>query len=94
MREKLKLADIAARINAHLKRLEADKEWNALPKGFVTSKLWCASACYSGNRVFITYVSYQGSSSLKKADAIKYLTALEGGYKGKHWHVPRELETQ
>jgi len=96
--DKLKLAEIAARIDVHLNRLEADKKWNRRTKGFVTSKLWGSCAFAAGNRVFITYVSYSVTASLKRADAIKYLAALDSGYKGKHWEIvnarPRELDTQ
>ncbi len=68
----VKLKDIVERINAHLKRLEADASWNKKDERGL-SKLWNSHACASGNRVFCTYVSYQGDCSLTKSDAMKYL---------------------
>lgn len=85
---KVKLSDVAERISAHLKRFEKNPAIN-VPTNKLTP-YWNSMACASGPRVFITYVSYQGSSSLKKGDAIKYLQKLDGGYVGKHYGALRE----
>ena len=85
----VRLKDIAERINAHLKRLEADASWNKKDERGL-SKLWNSHACASGNRVFCTYVSYQGDCSLTKSDAMKYLEKLDAGYKGRHYEALRD----
>ena len=91
MTKPLKLGEVAAQILLHLKRLEADKEWNApTAERGGRHKFWSVKCYQAGARVFVTYVSYQGASSLKKDDAIRYLAALDGGFKGKHWEALKE----
>ena len=85
----MKLREIAERIDTHLKRLEADKEWN---RAFYGSKrLWHPRAFASGAWLIIWYTSYQTWSSLRKADALRYLEWLEGGNNGTHFEAFREV---
>lgn len=82
--EDLKIAEIARRLCAHLKRLEAEDEKQ---QGSIGSHraYWRTSAGTSGNRVWVVYISYQGSTTLKKAEAITYLRWLDEGNKGRHF---------
>lgn len=84
----MKLDEIASRIRAHLKRLEDDEAWNVRPNG--GRRLWNAFACRAGSRVACTYVSYQGTTKLTRDDALRYLAALEGGFKGRHFEAFRQ----
>jgi hypothetical protein len=91
---------IAERITAHLKRMEADPKIN-LPRthesatgdSVTTVLFYHAGAGWNGNRVSISYVTYQGSRSLKLDEAELYLEALdaakEKGIKKTlyHWQV-------
>lgn len=81
-----KLDEIAARINAHLRRLEADKDWNRADNGG-RSRLYLARARRAGRYIQIIYISYQGASNLIREDAERYLQALDSGKKCKHWHI-------
>lgn len=85
-----KLAEIAARIGAHLKRFEADPKVNRVFGKFKTHTYYCVECCTSGPRVFVTYVGYQGNSSLTKAEALAYLEWLDAGGVGKHWDAKRK----
>lgn len=90
-----KLKEIASRINAHLKRFEADPVINA---GYIDARrkglhpYYLAGAWSSGNRAYVSYVNYQGSSSLTKADAIAYLAWLDAGNVGTHWRAPEPVD--
>ena len=96
----MKLTEIAERINEHLKRLEADKEFNRPrrfdkekqewvddPKGY--GKLYHSSTYGGGAYVRVTYVSYQGISTLTKEEAMAYLAWLDAGNKGTHYDMER-----
>lgn len=83
-----KLEEIARRISAHLKRLEDDEAWNVTPSG--RRRMWQACALRAGSRVACTYVSYQGTTNLTRDEAIRYLAALDGGFKGRHFEEFRE----
>lgn len=92
----MKLAEIAERINVHLKRLEADEEWNrhTWTGGEGTehtgTRLWNAGAGYHrGPRVAVVYISYQGICHLSKAEALAYLGWLDEGNRGKHFEQQR-----
>lgn len=84
-RGRVTLSDIAAAINAHLKRMEKDPKINSLRKGQTMRHFWNAGSWASGPRVFVTYVSYQGPSSLTRDEADKYLAYLDDGGTGFHW---------
>jgi hypothetical protein len=79
-----KLGEIADRIRAHLKRIEAaqPKDGKATP-----GRLFMANAWAAGSRVGVVYVSYQGESMLRKADALDYLRWLDAGNEGTHYAV-------
>lgn len=84
----LKLSEVAARIDAHLKRMEGDPSINIRPDSKRISPFYCAGAFSSGSRVFVRYVSFQGRASLTREKAIAYLAALDAGRDCKHWSVP------
>lgn len=90
----IKLKEIAERINAHLKRFEADPVINVNTredrKGL--SRFYHASAYQSGSYVGVNYITYQGSTSLSRARALAYLEALDSGYVGRHFEFERQLK--
>ena len=79
----MKLAEIAERINKHLKRFEADPKINYydIPRGeFGTLRpYYHAGAFAAGPRIKIKTISYQCGSSIKKDEALKYLEWLDAG---------------
>lgn len=79
--------EIGERINAHLKRLEADPTYNVRDPLYKTTKLYLAGAAWGGQRVYITYIGYQGSIKLTRQEAAKYLAWLDAGNKGRHYKV-------
>lgn len=88
-----KIKELAARIDAHLKRFEKDpviNEERFYPHPRTGEKTsaghpyYYAAASASGRWVSIHYVAYQGNSSLTKAQAIKYLDWLDDGNVGRH----------
>lgn len=89
MDKPMKLAQLADRIHAHLKRLESDDTVNVSRDG-KRKLFWCSGARASGNRVFCTYVSYQGKTSLTRDEATRYLAKLDAGVVGRHFEALRE----
>ena len=89
---KMTMKEIASRINAHLKRFEADPKINAAKScGGSASRLhpyWHAGSCAYGRFVYVTYVSYQGQSNLTKTQAENYLAWLDAGNVGTHYGAP------
>lgn len=84
----MKLKELAERICNHLKRFEADKTTiNVVKEGRDIQPYYNAWASVSGRYVRIVYVSFQGSSSLSKSEAEKYLCWLDAGNVGKHYKV-------
>lgn len=83
-----KLDEVASRIRAHLKQLENDEAWNVTKDG--RRRMWQAYATRAGSRVACTYVSYQGTTNLTRDEAMRYLAALDGGFKGRHFEAFRE----
>ena len=84
----MKLTDIASKIDAHLKRFEADAEINRL--GANGLRPYCfAHAGRSGRWIYVQYVSYQGSINLDRATAEKYLAWLDSDNIGTHWRIPK-----
>ena len=95
----MKLKEIAARIDAHLKRIERDlrlnpsqkydreRGWVDDPSGDGLRRYFNAWAMRTGNRISVVYVSYQGASTLTKAEALRYLEWLDAGNIGKHFSV-------
>ena len=86
----LKLADIAYRINAHLKRFEADPKINRRDDGGV--RYWVPYSWHAGSYVGVRYVNYQGDYFLTKAEALRYLAWLNAGNVGTHYKMER-IET-
>jgi hypothetical protein len=89
MAKKATLGSIAARINAHLKRMEADKaiNKNTQADGRGLSDFYCAGSSAAGRFVYVTYITYQGHSPLTRQQAEAYLAWLDAGNNGKHYEV-------
>lgn len=86
--------EIGKKIDVHLKRFEASKKINRPQKhtGMEYTPYWQAwSGGYCG-WVRICYVSYQGSSAMRKDDAAKYLAWLDAGNVGKHYDMERAVK--
>lgn len=86
----LKMKEVAERINAHLKRFESDPEINKRGIHGLSPYYGACAFYYRGARLGVRYVSYQGGTSLTKADAVKYLEMLDGGYVGRHYEALRK----
>jgi hypothetical protein len=98
--------DLALRIDAHLKRFEADPvinarcelvdgEWHVVrddPNRGVPPYVG-AHASASGRFVRVRYVSFQGTSSLTQAEATAYLAWLDAGNVGTHHKATREMKS-
>lgn len=80
------LAEVAARIEAHLRRFEFDLTINKRVRGmsdlrlYLHTKVWA----YKG-RVGVVYVGHQGPSTLTAAEAEQYLQWLDAGGVGTHY---------
>lgn len=85
----VKLKDLAERIAAHLKRFEADPLLSRR-KDKKTARFWSTSCVVNGRFVSVSYISYQGSSNMSKAEAQAYLAKLDAGYVGRHFEALRE----
>ena len=85
----MKLAEIAARIDAHLKRFEADLKINPPAERYGSSLYYHARAYVGGRWVYVAYVSYHGNLNLSKTDAERYLEWLDAGNIGRHWEALR-----
>jgi hypothetical protein len=83
----MKLSQIAAGIEGHLKRFEADPQINRFFDGRTVRPYYHAGAGASGRFVYVKYVSYQGTTPLTKPQAIAYLNWLDAGNIGKHYAV-------
>lgn len=81
------LNELAHRISEHLKRFESDPAINRYKNPESrggTKPYYNASACQAGRYVGVRYISYQDMSMLTKAEAERYLDALDGGFIGRH----------
>ena len=78
--------EIGERIDAHLKRFEADPKINPdiSPEKRGLYAYYQAGAAGLRGRVYIRYITYQGESKLTKPDAFKYLAWLDAGNVGRH----------
>ncbi len=83
------LTEIAGRIHGHLKRIEADPDLNPERPDRRGRLFWNAGAGRSGNRAFVRYVSYQGTTYLTRTEAEAYLKKLDGGFVGRHFEALR-----
>lgn len=90
----MKLAEIAERINAHLKRFEKDPKTNPLDPKYKTRPFYVASASApkGARTVAVLYVCYQGASKLDREDALAYLAWLDAGNVGRHYEQQREAK--
>src|SRR5438270_3181 len=86
------LKEIAAAIDAHLKRFEADPKLNRYkyPSRHKLSPFWHAGAGASNSWISICYVGYQGVSSLRRKEAEIYLAWLDAGNVGRHFEALRQ----
>lgn len=86
------LKDIAARIDAHLKRFERDPviNKNTKPDGSGLSDYYQAHAYVGGRWVRVRYISFQGTSSLSRDQAERYLAKLDAGFVGRHFEALRD----
>lgn len=104
------LNQIAERIRAHLERFEKDpvinrhrefdKEkggWVDLPVGEKqkgSGTYYSPNAYAAGAKLFIRYISYQGSGAgLTKAEGAEYLAWLDEGNVGTHYNWQRRSKT-
>jgi len=85
----MKLREIAGRIDRHLMRFASDKELSKYESG--KTQFWNPGAIASGRYVMVSYVSYQGHSSLSKQEAIDYLSWLDSGKVGRHFEQQRDV---
>lgn len=90
--------EIAAKIDAYLKRFEATPEINRYDEQSAPSLRLSglrpyhnAHAWAVGRFVRVTYISYQGSRALTKPEAEAYLAWLDAGGVGSH-HAPRRAK--
>jgi hypothetical protein len=88
-----KLDEVARSIANHLTRLENDKEWN-VRRDLGGLRLWRAHAFRAGRYIGVRYVSYQGTANLTRDEAVRYLAALDRGFKGRHYEALREAGSQ
>lgn len=81
------LTEICNRIQSHLTRFSRDPELRETPKGYAR---YFYPRCYRGGAYArIRYVSYQHTSSLKRAEAEAYLDWLNAGNVGTHYEWRR-----
>lgn len=80
------LKEIASRIDAHLKRFEADPKINKTKRtgGMKLSRFYNAGSTDSGRCVYVCYVAYRGNSHLSKPEGTRYLAWLDAGNVGTH----------
>jgi hypothetical protein len=83
------LKELAARINSHLERYEADASSNVIDPKYKTQRFYHAYAGVSGRYVRVTYISYQGSTHITKDEAMRYLEKLDAGFVGRHFEALR-----
>jgi hypothetical protein len=86
----VKLDEIASRISAHLKRFEGDPKTNIDRSGRGLFDYYGAHATRAGSYVSVTYISYQGSRTLRKDEALAYLAWLDAGGVGTHYTAEYE----
>lgn len=89
----MKTQEIAARISKHLKRFEADSTINVKQDVRIDRPYYNATVT-AGNGVYVTYISYQGSTRLTRDEAAAYLAWLDAGNVGTHRCCPAVLDLQ
>jgi len=86
------MKELAAGIDNHLKRFEADPVINAKVEGRGSrlARFYGAGASYwRGRYLLVQYISYQGPLTLSKAEAEAYLAWLDAGNVGRHHEALR-----
>lgn len=74
----MKLKEIAERIDAHLKRMEADPEINK-PSAWGTYRFHHAQAWHAGQFVYLIYQQHHDRIKLTAGEAYAYLSYLDDG---------------
>lgn len=85
----MKLDEIAKRISQHLRRFERDPKINTVDARSGLKSYYFAGAGRAGPRLSISYVNYQGSTTITKEDALEYLAWLDAGNVGRHYEALR-----
>lgn len=88
MEKPRKLSEIADLISAHLTRFENDKRVNvnAHDPKYPRPYYYAGARAPRGARyVYVTYVSFQGTSKLTREQAEAYLAWLDAGNVGTHY---------
>ena len=94
-KSELKLAEIAERIHAHLKRFEADPKINKLSKRPMRLHIFYEpSAIASGSRIGIRLKRYHDYSFITKQSALEYLAWLDAGHVGGFWEMRAKQEAR
>lgn len=89
----LKLAELAQRIGAHLKRFEGDSILSRRADG-KAARFWNTDCHVRGRFVAVTYISHQGRMNVTKAEAAAYLLKLDAGFVGSHFEAQATAPTQ
>lgn len=84
------LAQVADRIHAHLKRLEAAQPEESRNGEYTGRTFYGPSAVQAGAYVSVSYVTYQGRTNLTRQEAVAYLSALDNGFEGRHFEWLRD----
>ncbi len=96
MTKPIPLKVLARRIQEHLTAIEASPTRNPWNRGIVngTKPYYRATAYVAGTRLGITYVNYQGTTTLTQHEATAYLNFLDAGHTDKHYphHVQAHTE--
>lgn len=87
----MNLTATAGAIRQHLKRIEDDDELNPLPVEGGGRRFWHTDAHRSGSYVRVQYISYEGSMTINRETAERYLKWLEAGNVGSHFTMQRDL---
>ena len=82
------LTEIAARIDAHLKRFEADPVIDIMASDGLPL-FYHAAAVQVGGFVSLTYRLYQNGARIRRDRALAYLEWLDAGNIGKHYDFER-----
>lgn len=78
------LAEVAYRIQVHLRHMAADPKLNAVDS-YGQRPFHFPYASKKGSRIEVSYVSYHVSFKLSKDDAETYLAWLDAGNRGCHY---------
>ena len=94
--------DLAAKIDAHLQRIENDPKLNPSERYDHEKKRWvldkwgvrdyynAGAQAIRGPRIAVRYVSYQGTSKITLEEAAAYLTWLDAGNVGRHFEQQKK----